>query len=389
MTEKLYYKDSYIRDFTARVISCTEGKQGYLVELSQTAFFPEGGGQAADTGYIGEAKVFDVHEKGDRIYHYVNQPLSVGEEYSCSIDWQQRYRRMQNHSGEHIVSGIVHRKYGYNNVGFHMGRDFVTIDFDGDLTKEQLREIEKAANEAVAADLAIRCFFPPAEELKFLDYRSKLELTENVRLVEIEDTDLCACCAPHLKSTAGVGIVKILDAERRRRGGDGVRISMLCGIDAYEYLAEVQENNDSVSTLLSAKRLETVTAVERLLSENEQLKHKNAGLELEFAKRIAAGAYNGSNICVFENCLGEAARRELVNLLMKKSKGIAGVFCGNDESGYSYIIGSENIDLRKHAKAINEALCGRGGGRPEMISGRVSASSDEIENYFRNFDFLT
>lgn len=387
MTEKLYYKDSYIKAFTAEVISCIEGKQGYIVELSQTAFFPEGGGQAADTGYIGEAKVLDVQEKGDRIYHYVNLSLSVGNDYPCTIDWKKRYRRMQNHSGEHIVSGIVHRKYGYNNVGFHMGRDFVTIDFDGDLTKEQLREIEKAANEAVAADLAIRCFFPPEDELLSLDYRSKLELTENVRLVEIEDTDLCACCAPHLRSTAGVGIVKIIDSERRRRGGEGVRISMLCGIDAYEYLAEVQASNDAVSTLLSAKRLETAQATERLLSENERLKRDCAELELGLAEQIASQSYDGENICVFENRLGEVARRELVNRLVKKCGGIVGVFCGDDENGYSYIIGSESVNLKARAKEINEALCGRGGGRPEMISGRVSKSSEQIEKYFQNFEF--
>lgn len=388
MTEKLYYKDSYIKKFDAVVLSCTPFIDAYAVELSQTAFFPEGGGQAADTGYIGGIQVLDVREEGDRIYHYVNFPLlTVGETYHCTVDWKKRYRRMQNHSGEHIVSGIVHRKYGYNNVGFHMGRDFVTIDFDGDLTKEQLREIEKAANEAVTQDLAIRCCFPLEDELQNLDYRSKLELTENVRLVEIEDTDLCACCAPHLRSTAGVGIVKIIDSERRRRGGEGVRISMLCGIDAYEYLAEVQASNDAVSTLLSAKRLETAQATERLLSENERLKRDCAELELGLAEQIASQSYEGENICVFENRLGEVARRELVNRLVKKCGGIAGVFCGDDENGYAYIIGSEIVNLKARAKEINEALSGRGGGRPEMISGRASKSSEEIEKYFQNFEF--
>lgn len=387
MTEKLYYKDSYIRDFTAKVISCTEGKSGYTVELSQTAFFPEGGGQAADTGYIGGGKVLDVHEKGDRIYHYVNRPLTVGTEYPCTLDWEQRYRRMQNHSGEHIVSGIVHRKYGYGNVGFHMGQDFVTIDFDGDLSKEQLFEIERAANEAVARDLAIRTYFPDPKELGSIDYRSKLELTENVRLVEIEGTDLCACCAPHLKSTAGVGIVKILDSERRRRGGEGVRISMLCGFDAYEYLAEVQKNNDAVSTLLSAKRLETAQATERVLNELERGKRRIAELETALAQTLASLYPESENVCVFENRLGEAARRELVNELVKKSSGIVGVFSGDDETGYTYIIGSKSIDLKKNSSLINIALGGRGGGRSEMISGRASEKAEKIEKSFREFKF--
>lgn len=388
MTEKLYYKDSYIRDFTAKVISCTEERTGYAVELSRTAFFPEGGGQAADTGVIGDAAVSDVREKGDRIYHYVNQPLSVGGEYDCAIDWEQRYRRMQDHSGEHIVSGIVHSKFGFNNVGFHMGQDFVTIDFDGDLSKEQLSEVERAANEAVMRDLAINTRFPDPDELSSLCYRSKLELTENVRLVEIENTDLCACCAPHLKSTAGVGIVKILDSERRRRGGEGVRISMLCGFRAYEYLAEMQRNNDAVSASLSAKRLETAQAVERVCAELERQKHKMTELELALSESIALLAPQDERICIFENRLGEAARRELINRLVKKC-GIAGVFCGDDETGYSYIIGSETTDLKANAKTVNEALGGRGGGRREMISGRSPLKAYEIEKSFKEMKLLT
>ena len=268
MTEKLYYIDSHMKTFTATVTSCEKDGARYLVTLDRTAFFPEGGGQLGDSGTIGDARVFDTHEKDGEILHYVNQPLEIERSYDCAIDWETRFRRMQNHSGEHIVSGLVHKKYGYNNVGFHMGSDVVTIDFDGELTKEQLSEIEREANYAVAANYKVTATFPPKEVLKTLEYRSKLELTENVRIVEIENVDICACCAPHISSTAEVGTVRILSSERRRRGGEGVRITMLCGLDAYDNEVIIGENNTEISMLLSAKRNETAAAVRRLMGEN-------------------------------------------------------------------------------------------------------------------------
>lgn len=382
MTEKLYYIDSHLAEFTAKVISCEAVKDRFEVILDRTAFFPEGGGQAGDTGFIGEIRVFDTHEKNGEVVHYVNQPLEVGGEYSCKIDWMQRFRRMQNHSGEHIVSGLMHKKYGYNNVGFHMGHDFVTIDFDGEMTGEQLAEIEQEANLRVAANLRITTSFPDEETLKTLEYRSKLDLAENVRIVEIEDTDICACCAPHVYTTAEVGLIKIIGFERRRRGGDGVRITMLSGLDAYENFVSVQENNDTVSTLLSAKRNETAMAVERMMSEHEKLRIRITELSREVAKcRVEAIEETSGNICIFDSVLDEPALREIINAAVKKCGGIAAAFSGNDEEGYRYIIGSEHVDLRENAKRINEGISGRGGGRPEMIQGSCTADKKTITDF--------
>ena len=386
MTEKLYYIDSHMKAFTATVLACEPVKDRFEVVLDHTAFFPEGGGQAGDSGFIGEAAVFDTHEKNGEVMHYVNQPIPVGSTLDCRIDWEKRFRRMQNHSGEHIVSGLVHKKYGYNNVGFHMGSDVVTIDFDGELSWEQLLEIEREANRAVAANYKVTATFPAEDVLKTLEYRSKLELTENVRIVEIENTDICACCAPHVNSTAEVGTVRILTAERRRRGGDGVRITMLCGLDAFEHEVIIDANNAEVSTLLSAKRTETAAAVRRLLSENEKLKARAAELSRELA-RIKAEAIEPTegNICLFENALDEPALRALVNEAVKKCSGVAAVFSGSDEAGYRYIIGSRNIDLRKASKSINSGISGRGGGSPEMIQGSCTACSLTIQNFLTNF----
>lgn len=386
MTQKLYYEDSHIKNFTAKVISCEQVKDRFEVILDRTAFFPEGGGQLADTGRIGSVQVFDAHEKNGEVVHYVNRPLAVGECCDCEIDWMQRFRRMQNHSGEHIVSGLVNAKFGYDNVGFHMGRDMVTIDFNGDISKEQLREIEREANLAVAANLRISTSFPEAETLKALKYRSKLELTENVRIVEIEGVDMCACCAPHVYSTAEVGMVKIIDSERRRRGGEGVRVSMLCGLDAWEYLCRIQDNNSAVSAMVSAPREETAAAVERVLNDNEKLRMRASELGKEVAKiRAAAIEFTEGNICIFDSVLDEPALRDIVNAAMEKCTGVAAVFSGNDTDGYRYIIGSKNVDLRVNGKAINAGIEGRGGGRPEMIQGSCTASAEKIQKFLSSF----
>ena len=386
MTERLYYADSKMKRFTATVTSCEAVKDGYAVTLDRTAFFPEGGGQAGDSGLIGQARVSDTQEKNGEVMHYVNQLLTVGAVYDCAIDWEIRFRRMQNHSGEHIVSGLVHKKYGYNNIGFHMGNDFVTIDFDGEMTWEQLAELEREANLAVAANHRISASFPPEEVLKDLQYRSKLELTENVRIVEIENVDVCACCAPHLTSTAEVGMIKILDSERRRRGGEGVRISMLCGLDAYENAVVTQNNNTEISMLLSAKRNETAAAVHRVMAERDKLKARVSELSHELAAcRAAAISPTAGNICIFDSTLDEPALRALINEAVKKCGGVAAVFSGSDDTGFRYIIGSRSVDLRSAAKVINEGISGRGGGSPEMIQGNCTACTETIQKFLSDF----
>ena len=263
-----------------------------------------------------------------------------------------------------------------------MGADFVTIDFDGFLTPEQLAEIEREANYAVAANYKVTATFPNPEVLKTLEYRSKLELTENVRIVEIENTDICACCAPHVNSTSEVGLVKILSSGRRRRGGDGVRITMLCGLDAYENFVRTHDNNAAISMLLSAKREETAAAVERVLAEQERLKQHNAELCRALAHlRTETIEPSDGNIVIFNSVLDEPALRELINGAVTKCSGLAAVFSGSDEAGYRYIIGSRKIDLRAAAKQINSGINGRGGGSSEMIQGSCKESAENIQKF--------
>ncbi len=376
LTEKLYYKDSHLFEFSATVLDCRNTPKGPAIILDRTAFFPEGGGQPADTGCLGAAKVLDVHEKEGEILHYCDIPLDPGETVEGHIDAEQRLSRMQNHSGEHVVSGLAHKLYGCENVGFHMGEDFVTIDFDRELSGEQLMEIETLANRAVRADLPVLCTFPEPEELKSLEYRSKLELTENVRIVEIPGTDRCACCAPHVQHTGEIGLIKVLDWERHR---GGVRLNLACGMLALRDYRVKQENISAISQALSAKRHETAAAVERLLREQQRSKEHIAALSLELVRYMAAAReYREGNICVFDRVLDEVAQRELVNLLMEKCSGIAAVFSGSDGEGYRYIMGSRSLDLRSLAKELNSLIDGRGGGKPRMIQGSASASAERI-----------
>ena len=375
-TEKLYYSDSHMSSFTACVTNCEAQGESWRVSLERTAFFPEGGGQAADTGFIGQARVLDVHEKNGEIWHYTDKPLEACVEYSCALDREQRLRRMQNHSGEHVVSGIIHTLYGFENVGFHMGDECMTIDLSGELTWEQLTEVENRANKAVRENLPISATFPEPSVLAGLEYRSKLDLKSDVRIVEIEGIDRCACCAPHVAHTGEIGLIKLIDAVRHR---GGVRVSLVCGMDALEYIRLMQNNITAISSLLSAKREETAQAVERLLREQQRSKERIGALGMELV-RVKADAYPQveGNICIFDNDLDEVALRELVNALSAKCTGMAAAFSGSDEQGYKYIVGSRHIDLRTQAKELNQ---GRGGGSAEMLRGSVAAPAQLIQEF--------
>lgn len=383
MTDKLYYADSHMAEFDAEVIACVAKENGYSVVLDKTAFFPEGGGQAGDTGFLNEVRVFDTHEKNGNVYHYTEKELEVGSTVHGKIDWQRRFGFMQNHSGEHIVSGIINKLLGLNNVGFHLGDDAVTIDFDGEISADKLSEIEYLANTAVFENRNIHTYFPTSGELQNINYRSKLNLTENVRIVDIEGYDVCACCAPHVKKTGEIGIIKLLDTMRHR---GGIRINMICGYKALEDYNAKYSNISAISALLSAKQNETAAAVERVKNEMSEMKLLIAGLRREVTAYKAANIEKtDGNLCIFEQAMENADLRELVNAAMSKCNGVCAAFTGDDKHGYNYVIGSNNMDLRKSTKEINAAINGRGGGQPAMIQGSCKASRGQIEEYFAVF----
>ena len=379
MTEKLYYQDPYLFSFTATVTACTPTADAYTVVLDRTAFFPEEGGQYADTGLLSGIPVLDVKEKDGVICHKLSAPLPVGASVVGQIEEKQRLRKMQNHTGEHIVSGLFHSLYGLSNVGFHLGHDDVTIDLDGELTREDLCKVEYLANEAIWKNLPIRAEIPEPAILAALNYRSKLELTENVRIVTIPGYDVCACCAPHVAYTGEVGQIKLLDFARYK---GGVRIHMLCGMDALADYHDRYMATAAISAKLTAPQKEVVEAVERLSADLQEKKAQIARLQLALADELLRALPAGDSPALFfEDRLDTPARRALVNGAAEK-RPLAALFAGNDESGYTFLIGSGSIDLRPFSKAMTAALGGKGGGSATMVQGTLTAKRAEIEEYF-------
>ena len=378
MTEKLFYEDSHRTEFTAKVISCEEAKDGFCVVLDQTAFFPEGGGQYADTGILGNTEVTDVHEKNDVIFHSVTAPLEVGSIVSGKINWKERFEKMQQHTGEHIFSGLVHKHFGYDNVGFHMGTDEVTVDFNGIITQEQLDALEDEANQLIYDNVPVHVFYPSKEELEQLDYRSKKELTGVVRIVEIPGGDICACCGTHVETTGEVGIIKLRTMINYK---GGVRISMLCGRRALMDYRERLKDEIRISNLLSAKLALVPEAVEKLKNESQEKDMVNGRLcQQLLEKKVESYPESGEVLAVFEEGLSPVQLRQLSTMLYEKGKGkIVGVFSGKEEEQvYQYALGSSQADMRKLSKAMNSELNGRGGGSELMAQGTFKAGEKEI-----------
>ncbi len=383
MTDRLYYEDSHLAAFPAVVTACEQEKDYWKVTLDQTAFFPEGGGQAGDTGYLGEIEVFDTHEKNGEIWHYTRQPLEIGAEVKGVLDWKKRFSRMQQHSGEHIVSGLIHTRFGYNNVGFHLGEEEVTMDFNGPITKEELLEIETAANQVVFGNVPIQISYPSREELEILDYRSKIEIEGQVRIVTIPDVDVCACCAPHVNNTGEIGLIKLTNVQSHR---GGVRVNLLAGDRALCDYREKETSVKAVSVLLSAKEAVVADAVERLKQENFRLTGQLMALNKTLIQNKAASVAEGTaNPIFFEDNLDADTSREFVNLLSARCSGIACLFIGNDESGYRYIFGSKTEDTRPLCKALNGQFGGKGGGKPEMVQGSLSGNQEELMGAVETF----
>lgn len=384
MTKRLYYADSYLKEFDAIVTGCTPAKKGFYITLDGTAFYPEGGGQPCDTGTLnGDIHISDVQEKDEEVIHLSDKEIPVGTQVHGVIDWQRRFDLMQQHSGEHIVSGFIHAKYGYNNVGFHMGSDFITVDLDGELNSDQLNEIEHEVNKYIWQDIASEELHPSQQELADLDYRSKKELTGDVRIIRFPGGDTCACCGLHVKRTGEIGFIKLVSCQKFH---EGVRIEMLCGKRALDYLNITNNENYTVSTLLSAKVGETSKAVERLLNENQSLKSKIIEMENQVINDIASKYVDCDFVLINKSGLSPDNVRKITAQLIEQNKCICAVFSGNDQEGYKYAIGQKDGDLKELIKEMNTKLNGRGGGKPFFAQGSVNCSYSDIEEYFKAFN---
>ena len=367
-----------MKEFEARVLSCEACEEGggFWTVLDQTCFFPEGGGQYADTGYLGETKVVDARERDGIVYHRTEAPLEPGELVRGRIDWEERFEKMQQHTGEHIVSGLVHSRFGYNNVGFHLGSDYCTMDFDGPISPEELREIEWEANRAVALDLEVIVQYPSKEELGHMEYRSKIEIEGQVRIVSVPGYDVCACCAPHVDRTGEIGLIKLVN-RMNYKGGE--RITMLCGFRALRDYDSKLTAAREIGALLCEKEDQIARAVRRQKEELEKQKYENGRLIHQLlvfrAKEIPV---EGSMTAVFTDDIRGDAPRELMNLLLERGAFICGVFAAAGDGGWRYVIGSRQADVRPLGKALNSRFEGRGGGKPGMVQGTLTGSEADI-----------
>ena len=378
LTRKLFYEDCHLAQFSAVVTGCEAYQDHWAVTLEASAFYPEGGGQAGDTGTLNGIAVLDTREEGDRILHICESPLEAGTAVCGIIDWDARFARMQNHTGEHMVSGVIHRRFGFHNVGFHMGSEIVTIDFDGMVPASALPEIEEEVNAAIWRDLPVKTSVPTPEELPHAVYRSKRALPWPVRIVEVPGIDSCACCGVHVATTGQIGLVKLLSCVKFHQG---VRIEMLCGKSAVSYLNRILEQNRQVSQAFSAPMEETGAAAVRMNGMLAEEKYRASMLEKRLLGKIAESYTDRGDVLHFEDGLSSSSLRELAEAISKVCGGRAAVFSGAD-GNFGYCLAMPGGDLRAFGKEMNAALQGRGGGKPEFQQGSLKATRQEIEAFF-------
>lgn len=380
-TIRLYDADAYQTEFEATVLACeeVEKKDGrvYQVWLDQTLFFPEEGGQSPDMGTIDGVEVLDVQIKNEVITHTLAAPLTVGATVKGVVDWKHRFYNMQQHSGEHIFSGIVHNRFGYDNVGFHLSDSIVTMDFNGVITPEEITEIEEKVNQAIIENIPVEVSYPSKEELKELDYRSKIEIEGQVRIVTIPGYDVCACCAPHVRRTGEIGSLKVMNAQSYK---GGVRVSILCGFRALDAFRQKADIITELMAEFSTSQDAILDNVKKLKGANQTMKNQLAAAKQELMEyKVSAIPEDSENAILFEADLETPVVRGVVNGLVEKFAGISAVFVGNDENGYQFIVGSKNKDCRQIAATLREKLSARGGGSDKMIQGSVAATQLQIE----------
>ena len=382
MTEKLYDNDSFLKKFSAVVLSCEKTENGFAVILDKTAFFPEAGGQKSDRGFIDGVRVFDVKTEDETIIHYTEKELECGKNVNCEIDFVRRFDFMQQHSGEHIVSGVAHSLFGCENVGFHLSENIVTLDFDKNLSSDDLNLLEQRVNEKIYDNVKFITYYPDDETLKTLNYRSKKELSEKIRIVEIEDTDMCACCAPHVKTSGQVGLVKFLAVEKIR---GGTRIEIACGKRAFDSFCKTYKTVSHISNLLCVKTNECAAGVDRLFKENSDLRYKLSGFNKQILENIALEYQPkcDSTAEFFDN-FDMKEIQMLSDMLYKKHGGIRGVFSAKD-GGFSFAVCSDEEKLSVFFKQFKEKFSVRGGGRNGMVQGSLTAQKNEITEFFEKY----
>lgn len=375
MTIKLYDLDAYQTTFEATVLSCTKREKDYDVILDQTLFFPEEGGQTCDQGMLNDVRVHDVQIIDQEIHHYVNDPLKgkiIGK-----IDFKHRYTNMQNHSGEHVLSGLVKEMFGFDNSGFHLSLNEITTDYSCFLNTKQLEKLEKRANEVILENHPIHCFYP--EDTSLYDYRSKKEINEALRLVEIEGVDCCACCAPHVRSTSEIGLIKILKAIKHKQG---VRIWFICGYRAYQDYHQKHLQAMHISQKLSLPSDDLTHGIDRLINENNDLKQEISKLKKQSIDLQIQSLSVQDFHLVFVEELARSLQLYYCNQLLDLAHHFSAVFVGKENNYRFYITSHE--DARLLLEKLKEHFEVKGGGKKDMVQGQIQGSKEDVEELLNN-----
>ena len=387
-TQKYYEADAYRREADAVILAAEpDGRGGGKLALDGTVFYPEGGGQPADHGILtlpdgARLTVTDVHEQGGVIWHRVDalpDTAAPGTAVTGRIDWAWRFDKMQQHTGEHILSGILHQMFGAENVGFHIGSDAVRMDTSVPISAEGLREAELAANRIVWQNVPVLITYPTREELARMTYRSKKEIEGQVRIVTIPGADVCACCGTHTAATGAVGQIKILAAENYK---GGVRLSIVCGERALLAAQAMRQRQADIGALLSAKPSETAHAVHRVYDEYTALKFAHFGLCNELFDALAAQVAPGADAIRIVPGLDPDGLHRLAARLSEATTGLCAALTAN-EKGTGYCLAQAGGDVRALTKALNTALNGRGGGKPGICQGSCAAAPEQVETFLK------
>lgn len=372
MENRIYDQDVLVREFDATVVQSWERNGRYYATLDKTAFFPEGGGQGADHGTLNDVQVLDAHEKEGWIVHELSAPLEEGQKVHGVLDWERRFDHMQQHSGEHIFSGLVHSTFGYDNVGFHLGADVVTMDFSGPLSQEQIDDIEYRANEAVWKNLPIETLLPDAETLKKMEYRSKKELSGQVRLVHIPGIDMCACCGTHVKQTGAIGQIKVIAWQHYKQG---VRITILCGKRALAYTNRQLQELHRAGVLLSAKQDRVAQTVEKLMHDRDQANYDRDQLAWKlFLKETERLPAEPARIMVCEGLSREQLAKAALFLAGENATGLS---VQKAEDQWEFALADLKRDIRTLTGGLRTAFGGKGGGKAELSQGKFERFDPE------------
>lgn len=386
MTEKLYDYYPYETKFEGKVLSCVEDKLGYKVELDRTLFFPEEGGQTPDQGTLDGQEVVYVSQENGQIFHFLGEKVEIGRTICGIVEWSHRRSNMQMHSAEHIFSGLVHKRFGYDNVGFHLSDNDATMDYNGRLSGEDISLLEREVNEAIWKALKINTWYPDEDELGRLDYRAKSGIEGQVRMVEIESIDLCACCAPHVKNTSEIGIFKIVKYENYK---GGIRLHYLAGERAYNFLNSLQISFNDVSRLLSSSTDKVAENVLKLQKDNAELsfeigKIKRESLEKEIADFVNSDVKGSANniLAFFIGNNNADLLRFGIDKMLEVSEKVCFIYSGNDDSGYRFVLEGHGEPIRDKFEMLKEALPIKGGGKDASFQGTIASTKLNIEKNF-------